>query len=61
MIPRNLPSVSFVGIGCRTSGPLGCDGSLCLSEITLEWYNRKRRHSSINYLSPIQFEQTATP
>ncbi|WP_423783059.1 IS3 family transposase [Ferrimicrobium acidiphilum] len=25
-----------------------------------EWYNRKRRHSSIDYLSPIQFEQTAT-
>ena len=26
----------------------------------IQWYNRKRRHSSVNYLSPIQFEQTAT-
>ena len=26
----------------------------------IQWYNRKRRHSSIDYLSPIQFEQAAT-
>ncbi|MGC9156533.1 MAG: IS3 family transposase [Ferrimicrobium sp.] len=25
----------------------------------IQWYNRKR-HSSIDYLSPIQFEQAAT-
>ncbi|MEX6430625.1 IS3 family transposase [Ferrimicrobium acidiphilum] len=26
----------------------------------IQWYNLKRRHSSIDYLSPIQFEQAAT-
>jgi len=26
----------------------------------IQWYNRKRRHSSIDYVSPMQFEQAAT-
>jgi transposase InsO family protein len=26
----------------------------------IQWYNRKRLHSSIDYVSPMQFEQAAT-
>jgi len=26
----------------------------------IQWYNSKRLHSSIDYVSPVQFEQAAT-
>jgi putative transposase len=34
------------------------EAKLAIFEFIEVWYNRKRRHSSLGYLSPLAFEET---
>ena len=34
------------------------EAKLAIFEFIEVWYNRKRRHSSLGYLSPLDFEET---